>query len=99
MFLDRVRALAEEDPELACPIHPRLPYLLCEVAWAVRNEMARTLEDVLSRRTRALILDARAALECAPTVARVIAREIGRDEAWIQTQVASFERRVRDSIL
>jgi glycerol-3-phosphate dehydrogenase len=96
---DGVRALAEEDAELACPIHPRLPYLLCEVAWAVRHEMARSLEDVLSRRTRALILDARAALECAPLVARVIARELGRDEAWIQTQVASFERRARDSLL
>jgi hypothetical protein len=80
---DRVRDLAEQDPELAVPMHPRLPYLMCEVVWAVRQEMARSVEDVLSRRTRALVLDARAALECAPVVARVIARELGRDEAWV----------------
>ncbi|HVP60268.1 MAG TPA: glycerol-3-phosphate dehydrogenase/oxidase [Myxococcaceae bacterium] len=96
---DLVRALAESDPELAVPMHPRLPYLMCEVAWAVREEMARTLEDVLSRRTRALVLDARAALECAPRVARVIARELGRDEEWVQAEVAAFERRARASLL
>jgi glycerol-3-phosphate dehydrogenase len=80
-------------------MHPRLPYLMCEVAWAVREEMARSVEDVLSRRTRALVLDARAALECAPAVARVIARELGRDEAWVKDQVAAFERRARESVL
>jgi glycerol-3-phosphate dehydrogenase len=96
---DMVRALAESDPEFAVPMHPRLPYLLCEVAWAVRQEMARSLEDVLSRRTRALVLDARAALECAPAVARVIAQELGRDEAWVRSEVSAFERRARESLL
>jgi len=96
---DRVRELAEQDPELAVPMHPRLPYLLCEVAWAVREEMARSVEDVLSRRTRALVLDARAALESAPAVARVLARELGRDEAWVADQVSAFERRARESLL
>ncbi|HET9035401.1 MAG TPA: glycerol-3-phosphate dehydrogenase/oxidase [Myxococcaceae bacterium] len=96
---DLVRDLAEQDPELAVPMHPRLPYLLCEVAWAVRQEMARSLEDVLSRRTRALVLDARAALECAPVVARVIARELGRDEAWVKEEVSAFEKRARESLL
>jgi glycerol-3-phosphate dehydrogenase len=96
---DRVRELAEQDPELAVPMHPRLPYLLCEVAWAVREEMARSVEDVLSRRTRALVLDARAALESAPAVARILARELGRDEAWVADQVSAFERRARESLL
>jgi len=96
---DRVRDLAEQDPDLAVPMHPRLPYLMCEVVWAVREEMARSLEDVLSRRTRALVLDARAALECAPAVARVIARELGRDEAWVTDQVSAFETRARESLL
>ncbi|HET9156659.1 MAG TPA: glycerol-3-phosphate dehydrogenase/oxidase [Myxococcaceae bacterium] len=96
---DLVRDLAEQDPELAVPMHPRLPYLMCEVAWAVRQEMARSLEDVLSRRTRALVLDARAALECAPAVARIIARELGRDEAWVAEQVLTFEKRARESLL
>ena len=96
---DLVRELAEVDPELAVPMHPRLPYLMSEVAWAVRHEMARTVEDVLSRRTRALVLDARAALESAPVVARVIARELGRDEAWERQQVAAFGKRARESLL
>ena len=96
---NRVRELAEQDSELAVPMHPRLSYLLCEVAWAVREEMARSLEDVLSRRTRALVLDARAALECAPVVAQVIARELGRDEAWVREEVSAFEKRARESLL
>jgi len=96
---DLVRELAEEDPELAVPIHPRLPYLMAEVAWAVRQEMARSVEDVLSRRMRALVLDARAALEAAPGVARVVARELGRGAGWEREQVAGFERLVRGSLL
>ena len=96
---DRVRDLAEQDPALAVPMHPRLPYLMCEVVWAARQEMARSVEDVLSRRTRALVLDARAALECAPAVAQIIAGELGRDEAWVKDQVSAFERRARESLL
>src|SRR5262249_59992774 len=94
-----VRDVAERAPDRAVPMHPRLPYLMCEVAWAVRQEMARSLEDVLSRRTRALVLDARAALECAPAVARIIARELGRDETWVAEQVSSFEKRAREGLL
>jgi glycerol-3-phosphate dehydrogenase len=71
-------------------LHPRLPYHLGQVHWAVRKEMARTVEDVLSRRLRALPLDARAAMEMAPQVARVIAAELGRDEAWEKQQIAHF---------
>lgn len=71
-------------------LHPRLPYLPVEVIWAVRREMARTLEDVLARRTRSLLLDVEAALEIAPRVAHLMARELGRDETWEQGQVAHF---------
>jgi glycerol-3-phosphate dehydrogenase len=59
-------------------------------AWFARHEMARTLEDVLARRTRLLFLDARAALAKAPQVARELAGELGRDEAWQQAQLKSF---------
>jgi glycerol-3-phosphate dehydrogenase len=85
-----VRALAAEDAELSGLLHPRLPYLRAEVAWAARQEMARTLEDVLARRTRALLLDARASAECAPLAARLLARELGRDEAWQREQVQAY---------
>jgi glycerol-3-phosphate dehydrogenase len=72
------------------PLHPRLPYCLGQVLWAVRREMARTVEDVLSRRLRALPLDAQAAMDMAPQVAHVLAAELGRDAGWEQQQVANF---------
>ena len=60
------------------------------MVWAVRREMARTVEDVLARRTRALLLDARASIEIAPIAAALMARELGRDAAWEQDQVAAY---------
>ena len=60
------------------------------VSWAARHEMARTIEDVLARRTRGLLLDARASIEAAPRVARVLAAELGKDAAWEKAQVDSF---------
>jgi glycerol-3-phosphate dehydrogenase len=85
-----VRALADADPALAAPLHPALPYPGAEVVWAVRAEMARAAEDVLARRTRALFLNARAAVEAAPRVAELMARELGRDVAWTADQIAAF---------
>jgi len=83
-------ALAGERPEWGALLHPRLPYRTVQVVWAVRHEMARTVEDVLARRTRALLLDARASVEAAPEVARVMAAELGRDAAWQAEQVARY---------
>lgn len=78
-------------PELGEPLHNRLPYLKAEVVWAVRNEMAMTVEDILARRTRALFLDARASVEMAPEVARIMASEMGHDESWQEQQVSDFK--------
>ncbi len=85
-----ISAIADSDAALAAPLHPSLPIAGAEVIWATRHEMARTVEDVLARRTRALFLDARAAIEMAPKVARLMAGELGRDAAWEQEQVAAF---------
>jgi glycerol-3-phosphate dehydrogenase len=85
-----IRALAEATPELAQHLHPELPYIAAEVVWAVRKEMARTLEDVLARRTRALFLNAKAAIAVAPDVARIMAAELKRDQSWEKQQVGSF---------
>ena len=71
-------------------LHPRLPYRVGQVQWAVRQEMARTVEDVLARRLRALPLDARTAMEMAPQVAHILALELGRDEAWEKSQTSNF---------
>jgi glycerol-3-phosphate dehydrogenase len=61
-----------------------------QVVWAIEHEMARTLEDVLSRRTRALLLDARESRRIAATVASIMARELGKDKEWEQKEVAAF---------
>lgn len=65
---------------------------VAEVVWAVRNEMARTVEDVLARRLRVLFLDARAAILMAPAVARIISSELGYDENWEAEQLDSFTK-------
>jgi len=88
--LPLLQKLSEDDPALDRLLHPRLLYRLREVVWAARFEMARTVEDVLARRTRALFLDARAAIEAAPLVADVLAKELGRSEAWRDKDLQNF---------
>jgi glycerol-3-phosphate dehydrogenase len=85
-------ALCAEQPEWSVPLHPSLPYLAGEVVWAARNEAARCVHDVLSRRTRALFLDARASIEAAPKVAALLARELGREPSWQDHQTAVFTK-------
>jgi glycerol-3-phosphate dehydrogenase len=85
-----IQDLVRADPRLEERLHPALPYCAAEVVWAARSEMARTVEDVLARRTRALFLNARAALAMAPRVAALLARELRRHEAWATAQVLAF---------
>lgn len=85
-----LEALLAENPAWRAPLHPALPYSAGEVVWSVRFEWARTVEDVLARRTRALLLDARASMAVAPAVAELMAAELGRDRAWQEAQVAGF---------
>ena len=88
-----IKRIAEENPELDRPIHERLPYRFAEIVWAVRHEMAIFLDDVLARRTRSLILDARASMEAAPEVARVMAKEMGKDAEWEKDQLERYVKR------
>jgi glycerol-3-phosphate dehydrogenase len=85
-----IRDLLQEDPLYTEPLHPNMAYVLGEIVWAVRHEMARTIEDVLSRRTRALLLDAKASIKIAPKVANVMAHELGKDEAWKEEQIHQY---------
>jgi glycerol-3-phosphate dehydrogenase len=87
-----IEELARSEPQLAGPLHPALPYSGAEVVWAARHEMARTVEDVLARRTRALFLDARASAEMAPTVARLLAAELAWTPEGAAGEVESFRR-------
>jgi len=85
-----IRKLIESDLSLGEPLHPALPYVKAEVVWAARHEMARAVEDVLARRTRALFLNARAAMEMAPVVTTLMASELGWDETTKASQLAEF---------
>ncbi len=71
-------------------LHPGLPLSADDVLHAARHEMARTVEDVLSRRSRALLLDAWAAAEVAPAVAALLTKEFGRGPVWEAGQIAVF---------
>jgi glycerol-3-phosphate dehydrogenase len=88
--LPMLQQLSTENPELDKLLQHRLPYRMREVVWAARYEMARTVEDVLARRTRALFLNSKAAIEAAPAVADVLAKELGRSAAWREKDLQNF---------
>ena len=88
--LPAVLELSREHPDWSEPLHPSLPYTPADVVWGARHEAARTVEDVLCRRTRVLFLDARVAMEMAPRVAGLLAAELGRDPAWQSEQIEQF---------
>jgi glycerol-3-phosphate dehydrogenase len=97
--IDAVRSVLNEQPGWDAPLHAQLPYLAGEVMWAARYELARTVEDVLARRTRALILDARASREIAPRVAELLAVELGQTTAWQAEQVRQYDVLARGYLL
>ncbi len=85
-----IEQLINKSPELGDKLHPRLAYTKAEIVWAIRYEMARTVEDILARRVRALFLDAKAAIEMTPVVASILAKELNKDEVWQQQQIKEF---------
>ena len=91
--------LIRENKTYGKQLHPAMTTVAGEVIWAVRHEMARTIEDFLSRRTRALVLDARASLEMAPKVAELMAGEMGRDKTWKDNQVSAYKKLAKGYLL
>jgi glycerol-3-phosphate dehydrogenase len=87
-----IQTMIRDNPELGQKLHPNYPYTHAEVVWSTRNEMARKVEDMLSRRIRVLLLDARTALEMAPKVADLMAKELGKDEKWIAAELENFKK-------
>lgn len=87
----KILKLQENEPELKEKLHPNYDYTMAEVVWAIRNEMARTTEDILARRVRLLFLDARAAIESAGKVSLLLAKELGQDELWKENQITAFK--------
>jgi glycerol-3-phosphate dehydrogenase len=96
---ERIEKLVERHPELGNKLHKDFSHIGAEVVWAVRHEMARTVEDVLARRLRVLFLDARAAIDMAPQVATLMAGELGKDEAWQRDQVRDFTKLANNYLL
>lgn len=96
---DAIEELMRQDPEMIRKLHPKYNFTIAEVVWAVRHEMARTVEDVLARRVRLLFLDAEVAMETAPEVAAIMARELNRDRVWMDYQVDAFLRVAENFVL
>lgn len=91
--------LSKDNPELAMPLHQDYRFLKAEIVWMVRNEMARTIEDVLARRMRVLFLDAKAAIILAPSVAKLMANELGKPKSWIDDQLNEFNKLAKAYLL
>jgi glycerol-3-phosphate dehydrogenase len=95
---EKIEALIQTDPSLSDPIHPLLPYRKAEVVWAARFEMARTVEDILARRTRALLLNAKASIEAAPIIAEIIGDELDKNKIWRQSQIINYTEQAKGYI-
>ena len=95
----QIRKICNENQSLSELIHPGLPNIKAEIIWAVHNEMAQTVEDVLARRTRILFLDAKTAIAAAPMVAKLMAAELNKTGDWIQQQINDFNAVAKQYLL
>lgn len=93
---EEIKKMIAGNPELRKPLHPDLPYTPAEIIWICRNEMPYCIEDILARRTRSLVLNARASAEIAPEIARIMASEMSHDLKWQQDQVQSYNMLVKN---
>jgi len=96
---DKIDKILKENPELDQFLDPKLPYLKGEVVYQAREEMARSVEDVLARRTRSLLLDAKLSIKVAPIVASLLAKELHKPKSWEDEQVASFTKLAKDYLI
>ena len=94
-----IQVIVQENPLYARKIHPKFDNILAEVIWSVRKEMAFRLEDVLSRRIRMLILDAKAAKESAQQVAEIMALELQKGPDWIAAELEDFYQTVEKYLI
>ncbi len=90
--LKEIKRLSRSHPSLKEQLIPALPYTMAHVKWAIQHEMPLSIEDILARRTRLLLLNARAALEAAPKIAHFMAQELNRPNSWVKEQIAAFSR-------
>lgn len=96
---EHIELIAKEKDEYGKRLHPDYTFTAAHVVWAVREEMAETVEDVLARRVRILFLDARTAIQLAPKVASIMAQEKGETKEWEEEQVAKFTQLAQGYLL
>jgi glycerol-3-phosphate dehydrogenase len=97
--IEKIKKLIEEDSKLSAPLLNDYYFNTAHVIWAVREEMAQTVEDVLARRIRLLFLDAKKAIEVSPKVASIMAKEMNKDKSWENSQVLEFTKLAREYTL
>jgi glycerol-3-phosphate dehydrogenase len=90
--MELIQDLVQKDPEMSAVISERLQVIKAQVILAVREEMARSVEDFLARRIRALQLDARESVRMAPEIASIMASEMGKDKNWESSQVEAYTK-------
>jgi glycerol-3-phosphate dehydrogenase len=86
----KIEELLSQNKEYKTLLHPDYDINIGEIIWAIRYEMARNIEDFLARRTRLLLIDAKASIEAAPTVAKIMAKELGYSSKWRKNQVLQY---------
>ena len=95
----KIEALLKEKSSFREKLHPDFPFLVGEIIWTIREEMALKIDDFLSRRTRWLLLDARSCIAIAPKVAQIMAEELQKDKHWIDQEVLRFNQLAKNYLL
>ncbi len=97
--ISKINLLKNENSDYSELLHKNFTFTVAHVMWAVIEEMAQSIEDVLARRVRLLFLDARAAIEIAPKVASIMAKLMKRDKDWENSQIKDFTELAKGYIL
>lgn len=88
--LEKIRRYSD-DPDGNTSLSQQFELSKNRILWSIREEMAVTLEDVLARRTRCLFLDAKESVDIAEKVAKIVAKEMGKNEEWVAQEVIHFK--------
>lgn len=97
--IDEINKLIDVNPELSEWLSEDLKINKAQVVWAVKSEYARNIDDVLARRTRAILLDARESIRIAPLVAKIMANELKKDKQWEIDQIQKYNKLAKGYLL
>lgn len=96
---EKIQELVKEKPQLGEKLHTDYAFIAAEVVWACHQEMVVNIEDFLARRIRFLLLDAKASLEVAPKVAKIMAEELNKEDSWIEKEIENYSTLVKNYII